>query len=58
MLKSLLLSSASGLFVFAMLNTFSGYTGVAIAVNAWTAGTSALLGVPGVVGLLAMNTFF
>lgn len=58
MLKSLLLSAASGLFVFAMLNLFSGYTGVRIAVNVWTAGTSALFGAPGVVGILTINTFF
>ena len=58
MIKTALLSAVSGLAVMTAVNLLSRFTGVNIAVNAWTVGSSAALGIPGVLGLLAMRLFF
>ncbi len=58
MIKTLLLSAFSGLAVFAIVNILSRYTGVDIAVNGWTVGSSALFGIPAVFGLLFLRLFF
>ena len=58
MLKTLLLSVASGLAVMAVINILSRFTGVDISVNAWTIGSSAVFGIPGVLGLLVLRMFF
>jgi hypothetical protein len=41
-----------------VINIISHFTGVNIAVNGWTVGTSAVLGMPGVLGLLIMRMIF
>ena len=58
MIKTLLLSAASGLGAMTAVNIFSYFTGVSIAVNLYTTITSALLGIPGVFGLLSIRMFF
>ncbi len=55
--KTLLLSVMSGIAVFTVVNLTSRFTGVYIPVNAWTCGSSALFGVPGVLGLLLVRMF-
>lgn len=57
-LKTLLLSALSGLIVLTAINLLSGVTGVGISINGWTVGTSALFGMPGVLGLLTIRMFF
>lgn len=56
--KTLLLSALLGLTAFTAVNISSHYTGVALSVNAWTLGTSAVLGLPGVLGMLILRMFF
>ena len=56
--KTLLLSCLSGLLTFTIVNLLSHFTGVNLPVNAWTTGTSALFGIPGVFGLLTVRMFF
>ncbi len=58
MVKTLLLSAASGLAVMTVINLLSKFTGVSIAVNAWTTLSSATFGIPGVLGLLIVRMFF
>lgn len=58
MTKTLLLSVFSGLAVFTLVNILSSFTGVDIAVNGWTLGSSAVFGIPGVLGLLVLRLFF
>lgn len=57
-LKTLLLFSASGIAAMVLVGVLSPVTGVRIPFNPWTVGTSAALGIPGVIGLLFMNLFF
>lgn len=57
-LKTLLLSALSGLAVMAAVNLTDSFTGISIAVNGWTVASSALLGIPGVLGLLTVRLFF
>lgn len=54
-LKTLLMFCFSGLAVFAVINLLSKFTGVDIAVNGWTISSSAVFGVPGVIGLLILR---
>lgn len=57
-LKTLLLSALSGLAVMVAVNLTERFTGISIAVNGWTVASSALLGIPGVLGLLTVRLFF
>ena len=50
--KTILASALSGIVVFTIVNLISFKTGITISVNAWTLGSSALFGMPGVLGLL------
>lgn len=56
--RTLLLSALSGILSFTVVNVLSIYTGVGIAVNGWTLGTSSLFGMPGILGLLTVRMFF
>lgn len=56
--KTLLLSSLSGLAVMTAINVLSHFTGVEIAVNGWSVSSSALFGIPGVLGMLIIRMFF
>ncbi len=58
MIKTMLLSAVSGLAVMTAVNLLSKFTGVFIAVNGWTTLSSALFGMPGVLGLLIIRMFF
>ena len=57
-LRTLLISALSGILVFATVNLFSGISGVSIPVNFWTTTSSAVFGIPGVLGLLTLRLFF
>lgn len=57
-IRTLLLSALSGVLTFTVVNFLSIYSGVGIAVNWWTLGTSSLFGMPGVLGLLTVRMFF
>ena len=57
-LRTLLISALSGILVFAAVNLFSGISGVSIPVNFWTTTSSAVFGIPGVLGLLTLRLFF
>lgn len=56
--KTLLISALLGVAVFTAVNISSHYTGVALSVNAWTLGASAVFGFPGVLGMLILRMFF
>ena len=56
--KTILLFAASGVGCMVLVALVSPLTGVKIPFNLWTVGTSAVLGIPGVIGLLFMNLFF
>ena len=58
MLKTLLLSAVSGLAAMTAVNLLSHFTGVNIAVNLYTTLSSAVFGIPGVLGLLTIRMFF
>lgn len=51
-IKTLLISALSGIITFTAVNLLSSLTGITISVNAWTLGSSAVFGMPGVLGLL------
>lgn len=51
-IKTLLISALSGIITFTAVNLLSSLTGITISVNAWTLGSSAVFGIPGVLGLL------
>lgn len=54
-IRSVLLSALIGIITFTVVNLLSGFSGVGIPVNAWTLGSSATFGLPGVLGLLLMR---
>lgn len=54
-IRYVLLSSILGIAALALVELTKRFTGVHIPVNEWTAGTSAVLGVPGVCALLALK---
>ncbi len=56
--KTLFLSVLTGIAVLTVVNLTSRFTGVCIPVNAWTCGSSALFGIPGVLGILLIRMFF
>ncbi len=53
--KFLIISVISGIGAFVLVNLLSYFTGISIPANLWTVSASAVLGVPGVIGLLAAN---
>lgn len=57
-IKTLLLSSLSGLAVMVIINLTSKISGVDISVNFWTVTGSMTFGIPGVLGLLILRLFF
>ena len=50
--------TACGLAALALVNLLAPYTGVDIALNRFTAFVGAVLGLPGVILLLVLNTIF
>ena len=54
-LKTLLVSALSGIVTFTAVNLLSSVTGITLSVNAWTLGSSAVFGMPGVLGLLILR---
>ena len=58
LLKTLLSSSLSGLFVMSVINLTTRFSGVDLAVNFWTVTGSMTFGIPGVLGLLVLRLFF
>lgn len=55
--KCVMLSALQGIAAIFAVNVIGMVSGVEIAVNWYTLGTGALLGVPGVVGIIMLNTF-
>ena len=56
--RSFILSALQGLAALFAVNLSGMITGVNIALNYWTAGTAALLGLPGVICTVAINCIF
>ena len=56
--RSFLLSALQGVAALFAVNLSGMITGVTLALNYWTAGVSAVLGLPGVICMLAMNVIF
>ncbi|HZJ78254.1 MAG TPA: pro-sigmaK processing inhibitor BofA family protein [Clostridia bacterium] len=56
--KGLFLTAIQGVIAIFAVNTAGLVTGVTVAVNWYTLGFGMLLGTPGVVSLLVMNTVF
>ncbi len=57
-IRSFVLSAFQGLAALFAVNLSGIVTGVSLAVNYWTAGVSAVLGLPGVICMLMMNFIF
>lgn len=55
---SLLITAGSGIAALVLLNLLAGFTGVSLAVNGWTVGTAASMGVPGLAAMLVIRMFF
>lgn len=55
--KCFMLSALQGIAAIFAVNVIGMVSGVTVAVNWYTLGTGALLGVPGVIGILMLNTF-
>lgn len=56
--RSFFLSALQGIAALFAVNLSGMITGVTLALNYWTAGMSALLGLPGVICMLMMNFIF
>ncbi len=56
--KTLFLNVFLGIIALAVLNLTSGFSGVYIPLNYYSAGTGAVLGLPGILGLLIANFIF
>lgn len=56
--RSFFLSALQGVAALFAVNLSGMITGVTLALNYWTAGMSALLGLPGVICMLMMNFIF
>ncbi len=56
--RSFFLSALQGVAALFAVNLSGMITGVTLALNYWTAGVSALLGLPGVICMLIMKTVF
>ncbi len=57
-LKTMLLSSLSGVMVLTLINILSNLTGVSVPFNLYTFLGSSVFGIPGVVGMLILRLFF
>ena len=55
--KCVLLSALQGIAAIFAVNIIGMVSGVTVAVNLYTVGTGAILGMPGVIGILMLNTF-
>jgi len=53
--RSVMLSAVSGIAALFAVNTVGLLSGVTLAVNWYTLGISGIMGIPGVVSMLAMN---
>ena len=47
-----------GLAALATVQLFAGWTHIFVPINGWTAGWAAITGVPGVIALLGIQTWF
>lgn len=56
--RSFLLSALQGVAALFAVNLSGMITGVTLALNYWTAGVSAVLGLPGVICMLILNIVF
>lgn len=56
--RSFFLSALQGIAALFAVNLSGMITGVSVALNYWTAGVSAVLGLPGVISLLIMKMIF
>ncbi len=56
--KTIFLNALLGILAITVLNLTSRFSGVYIPVNYYSAGTGAVLGLPGVFGLLIANFIF
>ena len=54
-MRSWLLSALQGIAALFAVNLIGLVSGVTIALNGWSFGTAALLGMPGVIGTLLLN---
>lgn len=50
-----LICSGSGILALILVNVLSNFTGVSLGVNFFTSGISVILGLPGVISLLALK---
>lgn len=57
-LKTISYSAAAGLAVFALLGLTAPFTGIWLPFNPWSLGTSAAVGLPGVVAMLLARMIF
>ena len=55
--KCFMLSALQGIAAIFAVNIIGMVSGVTVAVNWYTLGTGAILGIPGVIGILMLNTF-
>ncbi len=55
-LKHIATSSVQGLCALGLLNAFSGVTGVSMGFSWLSMAVSAVLGIPGVIGMVTMST--
>ena len=53
--RSLALNSVAGFAAMGVVNLTAALTGIGLAVNIWTLLTAALLGLPGITGLMFMR---
>lgn len=56
--KCVMLSALQGVAAIFAVNIIGMVSGVSLSVNWYTLGTGALLGVPGIIGMLMMNAFY
>ncbi len=55
-IKCLVTSSTQGLCALGLLNALSGMTGLSLGFSWLSLGMSTLLGIPGVIGMIVINT--
>lgn len=53
--RTMLANTLSGIGTLALVNIASALTGTALAINVWTAATSLVLGIPGVIMMLLLK---
>ena len=54
-LKTLLINALLGIAALAAVDIISKFTGIYIHINQWSVGTSGILGIPGVLGLVVLK---